>query len=103
VSDDGRIDARNDVLDGRVVASPRVLCRDLGDESILLDLETETYFGLNAVGSRFWKLLTTAPTIRAALTVMLDEFDVAPEELEGDMRALVDELLRRGLLRTGNA
>lgn len=90
-------------LEGRTFATPRVLCKDLGDEAILLDLETETYFGLNAAGSRLWSLLTTAPTIRDAFAVMLEEYDVAPAELERDMGALIDELVGRGLLRTGNA
>jgi len=90
-------------LDARAFATPRVLCKDLGDEAILLDLETETYFGLNTVGSRLWTLLTTAPTIRDAFAIMLEEYDVAPEELERDMTALIAELIERGLLRTGNA
>ena len=90
-------------LDGRVFATSRVLCKDLGDEAILLDLETETYFGLNAVGTRLWNLLTTAPTIRDAFAVMLEEYDVPTEELERDMGALIDDLVTRGLLRTGNA
>ena len=90
-------------LDERVVAAPRVLCKDLGGELILLDLETETYFGLNAAGARLWNLLTTAPTIRDAFAVMLAEYEVAPAELEHDMGALIDDLVRLGLLRTGNA
>ena len=90
-------------LDARAFATPRVLCKDLGDEAILLDLETETYFGLNAAGTRLWNLLTTAPSIRDAFEAMLEEYDVASDELERDMGALIDELVRRGLLRTGNA
>jgi hypothetical protein len=89
--------------DGRAFATPRVLCKDLGDESILLDLETETYFGLNAAGTRLWNLLTTGPSIHDAFEVMLEEYDVSPDELERDMGALIDELVARGLLRTGNA
>ena len=88
-------------LDEQAFATPRVLCKDLGDEAILLDLETETYFGLNSIGSRFWKLVTTAPTIRDAIAVMLEEYDVAPDELERDMVALIEDLVGRGLLRTG--
>ena len=88
-------------LDERAFAPPNVLCKDLGDEAVLLDLETETYFGLNPVGSRFWKLVTTAPTIREALDVMIEEYDVAPEELERDMKGLIEDLVSRGLLRIG--
>ena len=94
-------DAMTVSLDERAFATPRVLCKDLGDEAILLDLETETYFGLNSIGSRFWKLVTTAPTIRDAIAVMLEEYDVAPDELERDMVALIEDLVGRGLLRTG--
>ena len=93
----------NVVLDGRAFATPRILCKDLGDEAILLDLETETYFGLNASGSRLWKLLTTASTIRDAFKVMIEEYDVPPDELLSDMGALIEDLVGRGLLRTGHA
>ena len=93
----------SELLDQRAIATTRVLFKDLGDEAVLLDLDTETYFGLNAVGSRLYKLATTAGTIREAVALMLDEFDVAPAELERDACELIDELVRRGLLRTGNA
>ena len=85
---------------GRAFATSRVLCKDLGDEAVLLDLETETYFGLNAVGIRMWSLLTTRPSVREAYDVMLEEYDVAPEALERDMCALIDDLVGRGMLRT---
>jgi len=88
-------------LDERAFATPRVLCKDLGDETVLLDLETETYFGLDSIGSRFWKLVTTAPSIRDAIAVMIEEYDVAPDELERDMSALIEDLVGRGLLRIG--
>lgn len=90
-------------LEGRAFATPRVLFKEVGDESVLLDLETETYFGLNPAGTRLWKLLTTAPSIRAAFDLMLEEYDVAPDDLERDMSALIQDLVGRGLLRTGHA
>lgn len=90
----------NTLPEGRAFATPRVLCKDLGDEAVLLDLETETYFGLNEAGSRLWKLLTTTPSIREVFAVMLDEYDVGPDELERDMSALITDLVDRGMLRT---
>jgi len=93
----------NELMDLRAFATPRVLFKDMGDEAVLLDLDTETYFGLNEVGSRLFKLATTSGTIREAVVRMLEEFDVAPAELERDACELIDELVRRGLLRTGNA
>lgn len=90
-------------LDDRAFATPRLLCKDLGDEAILLDLETETYFGLNEAGNRLFKLLTSTGSIREALDAMLAEYDVAAEQLERDTCALIEDLVARGLLRIGSA
>jgi hypothetical protein len=87
----------------RAFPAERVLRKDLGDESILLDLSTETYFGLNASGRRLWELLTTRPSIGDAFDAFLAEFDVDEEQLERDLDALIDDLVSRGLLRTGHA
>ena len=87
----------------RAFAAPDVLCRDLGDEAVLLDLKTETYFGLNATGTRLWRLLTGGATIGDALAAVASEFDVSAEVIDRDMTELIDELVQRGLLRLGHA
>src|SRR5690242_21308710 len=35
-------------------------------ESVLLNLETERYFGLDETGTRMWQVVTAAPNIDAA-------------------------------------
>jgi hypothetical protein len=75
-----------------------VLARELDGESVLLNLESETYFGLDAVGTRMWALLTSAPSIEAAYQALLAEYDVAPDVLRQDVEALVSQLLAQGLL-----
>jgi len=90
-------------FEDRVVASTRVLYKDVAGEAVLLDLATETYFGLNAAGARCWQLLTTAPSVRDAFEVLVEEYDVAPDELRRDLDALIDELLERGLLDVAHA
>ena len=89
-------------LDRRVVASESVLAKELDGEAVLLDLSTETYFGLNATGLRMWRLLTTTPSISAALDILHDEYEVGPDELRGDLLQLLDELEARGLVRVGH-
>ncbi len=89
-------------FDDRAQASPGVLHKNLGGEAVLLDLGTETYFGLDAVGARMWALVTTAPSIQAAYETMLGEYDVASDVLKHDMDQFVADLVERGLLRIGN-
>ena len=76
----------------------QVATRQLGGETVLLNLKTGTYFGLDAVGSRFLELLEQNGEIAAAHRVMLEEFDVAPEVLEADLLRLAEEMLAKGLL-----
>jgi len=90
-------------LEDRVIASPRVLFKDVGGDAVLLELDSETYFGLNAVGARFWQLLTTAPNVGGALEALTEEYDVPRDELRRDMESLIDEWARAGLVRCDRA
>lgn len=81
-----------------VRAAEDVLLRELDDESVLLHLKTEMYFGLDSVGTRMWHVLTEAPTIDDACATLLDEYGVAPEVLRADLEELLGQLLDQGLL-----
>ena len=75
-----------------------VATRKVGEETILLDLNTGIYFGLDAVGSRFVELLENNGEIAAAYRVMLQEFEVTSEVLETDLLRLAEEMCARRLL-----
>jgi len=62
----------------RVVVPTHVLVRHLDGECVLLNLETEKYFGLDATGTRMWELLTHSPSIEAAFDKLAEEFEVEP-------------------------
>jgi hypothetical protein len=76
----------------------QVATRKMGNDTILLNLETGTYFGLDAVGSRFLELLEQNGELAAAHRAMLGEFDVAPDVLEADLLRLSEEMCAKGLL-----
>jgi len=82
----------------RVVVPKHVLVRHLDGESVLLNLESEKYFGLDATGTRMWELVTTAPTVDAAYAQLLEEFEVEPDLLRTHLAELLSRLLENGLL-----
>lgn len=84
----------------RAVVPSNVLVRFLDQESVLLNLETEKYFGLDAVGTRMWQLATSAPTLDAALSQLLEEYDVSAETLRSDLSGLLEHLQENGLIVT---
>ena len=86
-------------LDDRVAIPAEVLVRQLGDETVILDLASGTYFGLDETGTRVWQLLERGGTLREVCEAMLGEFDVAPQDIERDVLDLARELGDRGLIR----
>ena len=83
----------------KTVAIPEhVMSRQVGDETVILDLGSGTYFGLDPVGARIWQMLAEGKPLTAVVTALLDEFDAAPDQVRRDVDALVDELVTRGLV-----
>ena len=84
--------------DSVLSASEHVLVRKAGDETVLLNLRSEHYYGLEGVGARFWELVEARKTFGEALDVLRAEYDVAAEALTADLAALSADLQANGLL-----
>jgi len=82
----------------RVNPPKHVLVRFLDDEAVLLNLETERYFGLDETGTRMWQIVTAAPNVDAAYQELLAEFDVPPDQLRTNLTDLLGRLMENGLL-----
>jgi len=83
----------------RAAAPAHVLVRLLDQESVLLNLETEKYFGLDETGTRMWQLVTASPSIDAAYQELLTEYDVEPGTLRENLTELLGHLIEHGLLQ----
>lgn len=75
-----------------------VVFRELEGEAVLLNLESGTYFGLDAVGTRIWQLIEQFGALAAVLDRIVSEFDVSAAEAETDLLELVRQLAARGLV-----
>jgi hypothetical protein len=89
-------------LETRVVASDRQITSQLGDESIILDLDKGVYFGLDAIGSRIWTMLETPCSAREVCDVLQQEYEVAPAECEEAILALFQDLHGRALIESAD-
>jgi Coenzyme PQQ synthesis protein D (PqqD) len=84
---------------GRVIKAPGVLLQDLDGEAVLLNLGNEQYYGLDAISFRMYKLLVSSISIQAAYERLLQEYDVAPDQLRKDLQAFLEHLRENGLVR----
>ena len=76
----------------------QVVIRPLDDESVLLNLDTETYFGLDEVGTRMLEALRSSGSMDAAVAQLLSEYDVDEATLRSDLQALLQRLVENGLV-----
>ena len=94
------IEAAMPGLDDLAIDVPeRVLFQEVGEETVLLDIENGEYYGLNEVGSKLWTLLQQGHTMREAVSTMLKEYDVSEECLRSDIQQFLLQLQTKGLIK----
>lgn len=81
-----------------VTKAPTTAWRIIEGEAVILSMETKVLRGLNPVGSRIWELIDGRRSVEEIAQLIIQEFDVQPEEAAKDVRSFVDELLGRGLV-----
>lgn len=82
----------------RVTVPDDVLISHLQDEAVILNLDSERYYGLDDVGTRFLSVVTTSDSIETAYERLRGEYDVDPQALRNDLLALIENLVDQGLL-----
>jgi Coenzyme PQQ synthesis protein D (PqqD) len=75
------------------IPSKDAVFRDLDGEAVILHLDSGTYFGLNAVGTRIWQLMERDGRLTAVLDDLRTEYDAPPDVLERDLFDLVARLV----------
>ena len=80
-----------------------VLRREVDRQMVLLNVESEQYFGLNEVGADIVARVTEQP-LDEAVADLMNDYEVDPEVLLRDIHNVIDDLVREGLLgRTGTS
>jgi hypothetical protein len=82
----------------RVTVPQHVVYRSLPSETVVLNLHTGRYHGLNPTAGSMLEALARAACLGDAAAVVAEEYAQPPALVERDMRELCDALLARGLI-----
>jgi hypothetical protein len=88
----------NAILDSTVQLPKHVVYRTFAFESVVLNLESGKYHGLNPVAGRMLETLERTPKVRDAAAKLAGEFGRPQEEIEQDLATFCRDLLERGLI-----
>ncbi len=86
------------LLQQKVTISSEVLSQEVDGETVLLDLESENYFGLDEVATRIWQLLKDGNNLQTVFDTLLGEYDVKEKQLEKDLQEHILHLVEEGLI-----
>ena len=86
------------ILNSAVGVPPHVVYRAFARETVILNLQTGKYHGVNTIGARMLDVLQKAPTAREAAAQLAEEYDRPLEEIERDLSAFCSDLAQRGLV-----
>lgn len=81
-----------------IYISSEVLAQEVDGETVLLDLQSESYFGLDEIGTRIWQLLQKHTKLQKVFDILLKEYDVDEKRLENDLHELLNKLLDKKLI-----
>lgn len=81
------------------LASPECVSCPVEDGIAILDLRSNTYFSLDAVGTTIWDRLSAPASLDDLTQTVASEYEIAPEECRGDIDDLLQDLLKHGLIQ----
>jgi hypothetical protein len=82
----------------RITVKPDTLVNVISGESVLLNLSSDSYFGLDEIGTDMWRHLTAEATIQAAYEKLLAEYEVESNTLRDDLETFVEKLVENKLV-----
>jgi len=92
----------NSSLPKTVKVSDNVLFQQINNECVLLNMESEQYFGLDEVGARIWEILSENGDTENALATLQSEYDTDEQTLRQDLSKLLSELESEKLITVEN-
>ncbi len=75
-----------------------VVFREFAQETVLLDIKSGQYYGLNPTAGRMLTVLQNASTVREAAGTLSEEYPEAGDRIEADLCNLCQSLSQRGLI-----
>jgi hypothetical protein len=87
-----------DLLKSAVRLPQHIVHRSFVSETVVLNLETGKYHGLNPTGGRMVAVLERAPSVAAAAEQLAAEFGQPLEDMRRDICLFCEDLLQRGLI-----
>ena len=81
-----------------ITRSPNHVATDMAGETVVLDMKSGMYYGMDGVAGLIWNLLETPQTLEDIHKAVLAEYEIDQESCERDVATFVSALQSAGLI-----
>ena len=82
----------------KITVSPGAIARRVGDELVILNVGSGTYFGLDHVGARIWQLLEEGLAADDIANKVATETGAPLDRVSADVQTFIDSLKAEAIL-----
>ena len=82
----------------QISISENALAQEVNGEIVILNFESESYYTLDAVGTKFWQLFTDSDNVETVIQQLVKFYTVDEVALRRDVTKFVEDLVEEGLL-----
>ncbi|MGB3654490.1 MAG: PqqD family protein [Rivularia sp. (in: cyanobacteria)] len=86
----------------QISISENALSQEVNGEIVILHFESESYYTLDTVGTKFWQLFTDSDSVETVIQQLVKFYTVDEVALRRDVTKFVEELVEEGLLINGD-
>ena len=86
-------------LNKKVTFADTVFAQEVDGEMVLLDMNSENYFGLDEVGTAIWQAMQEKESLKEVFEVLLEQYEVEEDVLKKDLETFVEKLEESGLVK----
>jgi DNA-directed RNA polymerase delta subunit len=86
-------------MNTKYIQNKKVIQSKIGEEIVMLDMDSGFYFGLNSVASTIWEKLENPISFQEIINELLKEYKIDQETCENDTMILLNQLLEKNIIK----
>ena len=83
----------------KYIQNKKIIQSKIGEEVVMMDMDSGFYFSLNSVASTIWSKLENQITLAALVEELINLYVVERTVCERDTQELLEELLEKNIIR----
>ncbi len=83
----------------KYIQNKKVIQSAIGEEVVMLDIDSGFYFGLNSVASIIWRKLEKEISLEEIISELLEDYNIDEVTCENETRIFLNQLLEKNIIK----